>query len=47
MDKGHKLFSRIDRGFLSNMLKIALPIMIQNLVYLHLIYRYHNGRKLR
>ena len=32
MDKGHKLFSRIDRGFLSNMLKIALPIMIQNLV---------------
>ena len=32
MDKGHKLYSRIDREFLSNMLKIGLPIMIQNLV---------------
>lgn len=32
MYKVLKLFSRVDRDFLSNMLKIALPIMIQNLV---------------
>ena len=32
MCKVFKLFSRFDRDFLSNMLKIALPIMIQNLV---------------
>lgn len=32
MYKMHNLYSSIDRKFLSNMLKIALPIMIQNLV---------------
>lgn len=30
--KALKLNSRVDRGFLSNMLKIALPIIIQNLI---------------
>jgi putative MATE family efflux protein len=32
MFKTLKLYSRVDREFLSNMLKIALPIMVQNLV---------------
>jgi putative MATE family efflux protein len=32
MYKSLKLYSRVDREFLINMLKIALPIMIQNLV---------------
>ncbi len=32
MYKGLKLYSRLDKVFLRNMLKIALPVMIQNLI---------------
>jgi putative MATE family efflux protein len=32
MYKALKLYSRVDKKFLSNMLKIALPVMIQNLI---------------
>ena len=32
MYKGLKLYSRLDKVFLRNMLKIALPVMVQNLI---------------